>query len=152
MVCVSNGFWKSMLFRHLLSEWKWPPKVGHNFKLKPLFDLDQNCLLRINLSRPVFTLGLGLFLFNYFRAFWNIFQNILRPLCRVYIGRPTNIGPRIRGGAFSFRLVWAVWYSNSRAVQYSNGNPIPDYLASNLFSTIWIPNEFCFQIPTVIRC
>ena len=32
------------------------------------------------------------------------------------------------------------WYSNGRAVWYSNGFQKPDCLASNLFLTTWIPN------------
>ena len=43
-----------------------------------------------------------------------------------------------------------VWYSNGRAVRYSYDVWKPDHLASNLFSTIWIPNYFGIQIPTVL--
>ena len=32
---------------------------------------------------------------NYFRAFSNIFWNILMALCRVYFGGPRNVGLRI---------------------------------------------------------
>ena len=39
-------------------------------------------------------------LFTYFRAFLNIFQNILTPLCRVYIVSQRNLGPRNKTGCF----------------------------------------------------
>ena len=35
-----------------------------------------------------------------FRAFWNIFLNILAPICRVYNGGPRNVGLRINRGCF----------------------------------------------------
>ena len=43
-----------------------------------------------------------------------------------------------------------LWYSNGWAVWYLNGIQKLDHLVSNLFPTIWIPNKFGNQIPTVI--
>ena len=39
-------------------------------------------------------------LFSYFRTFSNIFQNILTPLFRTYVGRPRKVGPRNKRGCF----------------------------------------------------
>ena len=44
-------------------------------------------------------------LFTYFRAFSNIFSDILTVFCRVYIIIPINVGPRNKRGAFSIHLV-----------------------------------------------
>ena len=42
-------------------------------------------------------------LFSYFRAFSDIFLNILKALFRVYIIIPINVDPRINRGCFSIR-------------------------------------------------
>ena len=67
-------------------------------------------------------------------------------LCPMYKTDYSNIGPVHKKSRW--RLF--VRYSNGWAVRYSNGNWKPDHLASNLFSTIWIPNKFGILIPAVI--
>ena len=45
-------------------------------------------------------------LFTYFRAFLTYFiLKLLMPLYRTYLGRPRNVGPRIKRGYFSIRLL-----------------------------------------------
>ena len=46
---------------------------------------------------------------TYFKAFSNIFSNILTALCWVYIIIPRNVGPRINRDAFSIRLLSIMW-------------------------------------------
>ena len=41
-------------------------------------------------------------------------------------------------------------YGVHLSFQYSNGIWKPDHLTSNLYLTIWIPNKFDIQIPTVV--
>ena len=54
--------------------------------------------------------------FSYFRAFSNIFSNILMPLCRVYFGIQRNVGLRNKRGCFSIR-------QNTRAWKFVNLSP-----------------------------